>query len=205
MFNKENYKQEVFQKYKNEVNNINFQTKNKKLKLIPSFALICLILVSITVVAYTGNEIHKKTIEQNWESIPGVLEIGKYGYTLMKDINEDYIEEQAFNEDCIVIKSFNLVSDNKDKIYDFVKNTKANINSGIRFLKLGEFEGETKFVIIDVVYYEENYYVCVYNYNRNDDGQNFAFVKAGDTIKLIEYANCLGINIEDSTRSILRL
>lgn len=96
--------------------------------------------------------------------VPGSSEMKEFGYTPMKDIDEEYVKEQAIKEDCVIIDHLYLSSDNKNKIYKFEEDYKNNKNAGIRFVRFGNYADETKFVIIDVLYYDGKTYANIYNY-----------------------------------------
>ena len=106
------------------------------------------------------------------EIIPGNSEMK--GYTLLENITEDYITEQAFNEGCVVEKSRKIISGNAEKLDKFVEDTKNGISSSIRIVSYGAYADES-IVISDVIYEDGEYSVswCILNSNENYDGAYF--------------------------------
>lgn len=129
--------------------------------------------------------------------VPGSSEMKEFGYTLMEDIDEEYVREQAIEEDCVIIDHWYLASDNKDKIYKFEEDYKNNKNAGIRFVKFGDFLDGTKFVIIDVLYYDGKSYVNIYNYGSEEC--EIAFVEKDGGISVQETDEGIDLTVWDTT------
>lgn len=107
-------------------------------------------------------------------------------YTFLENLTEEYVKEQAFIEDCIVIKNNTLLSDNKKLLETFLDNTQNNIDSAIRIVSYGNYIN-ANIVVKDIIYKNGRYYINICNI-LNDGSKKMEFL-SGNEIDMIILEN----------------
>lgn len=77
-------------------------------------------------------------------------------YINIKELPKEYSKENAIKDSCIVIEEGKVISNNKEKINEFIENSQNGADSFIRIVNIIE----NKLNIIDIEFKDKNYYVC---------------------------------------------
>ena len=106
----------------------------------------------------------------------------------LENISENYSLEQAIADGCIVLNNGKLVSENENKIYEFIENTQNGKEEFIRIVEY--YENSTKIKVQDVRYKDGMYLYAV--------KENERILKYGDNdfAKIRLYENEESKNIE---------
>lgn len=87
-------------------------------------------------------------------------------YINIKELPKDYTLENAIQDGCFVLKNNEVISENKEQINEFVKNTKEGKEDFIRIVNLDE--KESTIIITDIEYSQNSYKVYKEVRKEND-------------------------------------
>ena len=134
--------------------------------------------------------------------IPGSNAISKYGFTPMKNIQKDYINDKALQEDCLVMDGYNhIIYNSESDFLEFVNNCEKNINGAYRIVKeisSPELMDEYAFEVQDLIFENNKFYrfVALYKKNYTDKAYDFEtyqndgveiIINPYDTVDKVQY------------------
>lgn len=143
-----------------------------------------------------GTKISKDLDRQNIEFKQKIDTLEFENYVKITDIPVNYSIEQALNDNCFVIKENKIISKDKEKLENFVKDTQNGKESFIRIYDM-DFDG--KITINDILYKDNQY--TYYELDVKDEHKKII----SDKYARIEMINAKGVGkffnlYKDNTR-----
>lgn len=102
-----------------------------------------------------------------FDIIPGTEYISNYNFTIMSDVDKEYIYNQGIKEGCIITDWNNKLIYNENKLYEFLNKVEQGENCAIRNIRvfnqenitwLDEVGDNCEFAIIDTIYENGRFY-----------------------------------------------
>lgn len=121
-----------------------------------------------------SNELYRENLKINL--LPGSEAISKYGFTLMKDITNDYINETAKEENCLILDGENkLLYRSESDFINFIENCNNNINGAFRIIKKNQFPDldDWVFEVRDIIYENGKYHYFSTCYKSDDAEEKY--------------------------------